>query len=172
MKNVQKAESLDLKEILKLHPIEREKELRKLLVEKNKTFFDIINKEIEKAELEQEDSEKLEDISRKKETNLANLDKLVEKFSDEELSKEAEKNLKGEIVYGVKENPGTYGVYLPINTSNQDYLTHTHEHNKQFDTLPEQNKKSTFGEELNNEGSFKKIDELYRSKNKKLAHEH
>ena len=163
-----RTKKLPLKRLEQLHPIEREKELRKVLLEnKNKKFLRIINEEIEKAEEEQEHSASLEKIPKKetKEKEPEGLSTLVKKEA-EELEENKKEKIRIGKVYGVKEEHrenkySTYTVYSP------------HKENIKVEITSTQSAPANPPEINTAEESIKKTTELYLSKNKKREkHEH
>ena len=158
-----KTKKLSLKRLEQLHPIEREKELRKLLLNNtNKKFLKIITEEIEKAELEQEHLEELIKEPRKIEEKPSELDALVKK-EIENIEEEKKEKIKIGKLYGVKleENHGKYQTYTPYEAHKEEFKIEI--------TSTSQNPLKT---NLNStEENIKKTTELYM-KNKKEEHKH
>lgn len=162
-----KTKKTSLKKINQLHPIEREKELRKLLLEnKSKKFLKIINEEIEKAESEQEHVGSLESIPKKIEEESKALDSLVKRESKNLEEEKKEKTKIGKLYGHSEENnklqyAGSYSPY----ENHQDHIkieiqstTNPVKLNESINTTTEEN--------------IKKTTELYMSKKKEEKHEH
>ncbi len=160
-----KVKKLLLKKLDQLHPVEREKELRKILLEnKSKRFLKIFGEEIEKAESEQEHVESLEKIPKKLEENPKELDALVKKES-EELEEEKKEKIKIGKLYGHPEEKkelqyaGTYSSYGQHKEPVKIEISSTTNPGKQDQSIN------------TTEENIKKTTELYMTK-KKEKHEH
>ncbi len=160
-----KAKKLSLKRLGQLHPIEREKELRNILLKNtNKKFLKVITEEIEKAELEQEH---LEDIAKspKKTEEPKELDDLVKKEA-EEIEDEKKEKIKIGKLYGVKteEHHGKeYHSYSP-------YEPHKEELKVEISSTTPTN--PVIFNPNSTEENIKKTTELYMKSKKGENHKH
>ncbi|MEK6936718.1 MAG: hypothetical protein AABW58_01465 [Nanoarchaeota archaeon] len=153
-----------IKRIEQLHPLQREKELRKLLLEnKNKKFLRIITEQIEKAELEQEHLESSKKEPKKTE-EPKELDTLVKKEA-ENLEEEKKEKVKIGKLYGIKLEEHHGKEYQTYTT----YAEHKEELKIELQsTTPTNTPQFTPG---STEESIKKTTELYMKK-KQEKHEH
>ena len=170
MKTQNKVKSLNLKEIEKLHPVERQKVLKEFLAsEKNKELLKLINEEIRKAELEEETLEKLEDIPKKEKEKGSNLDNLVQRISENETEPQKKEITVSGKLYNVKEEEHqAYKVYNSYNPTSHEQPVKV-----EFTSTTEQNSllkgeiNSKFGEQnLSIESGIKKVTDLYKGKKK------
>ena len=155
-----------LKGIEKLHPIERQRFLKSLLVnEKDKEIIKKISEEIKKAELEEEHLQSLEEIPKEKDDNENNLDNIVKNLSDIEPVKENKTGI-GQVYSQNQEE--AYKVYSSYNP-----LKNEHEHLHVEITNSSSDKVTTgIGEEnLSSNFGLNKLTNLY-NKDKKKSHEH
>ena len=171
MNKAKTPEKLDLKDLEKLHPVDREKVLRDLLIkEKNEKLLKIIKDEIEKAEEEQQEAKNLEDISKTQpKTKEKELDSLVRnetrELEEAEVRKE-NKQISGKL-YSVKdrEHQKAYEVYSAYNPKMNE-----HEHpNIKLEitsTTERKEEKSRLGEEQGIESGIKKMTDLYKKTKK------
>ncbi len=162
-----KEKNPNLKDLDKLHPLDREKALKKLLTEDNKEFLKIIKEEIEKSELEREHISNLEKVSAKnKNKEEKSLDDIVQKNSEIEETKSKEDKITGQL-YGanIQSAYELYSVYdvhknEPLNV----HATHTNTTDKITSGIKEENLSSNF--------TFNKTTDLYNKKKKDEGHGH
>jgi hypothetical protein len=163
-----KSKKPSLKKLSHLHPIEREKELRKILLEnKEKKFLKIINDEIEKAESEQGHVESLDELPKKFEEKSRELDSLVKKES-ENLEEEKKEKLKIGKLYG---HPQEEKKELQYAGSYSPYEAHHKEHLK-IEIQSTANSVKIDQPINSTEENIKKTTELYMTKKKVEKHEH
>ena len=162
-----KTKKPSLKKFGQLHPVEREKELRKLAIEnKSRKFFEIISEEIEKAELEQEHSESLEKIPEKEEKKPEELGELVKRESEELEESEKKEKIKIGKIYGhpaEEDNGSGYIINAPYENKKEEIKI---EFTSTSENLLKQ-KEINIGEE-----TIKKTTELYKHKKKVEEHGH
>lgn len=155
-----------LTELDKLHPLDREKALKKLLNNDNKDFLKIIKEEIEKTELEREHISNLEKVSAKKNEEEKSLDDIVQKNSEIEEIKEKDTKSTGQL-YSAKIQ-STYEIYSVYDSHKNEPLNVHAAHNDTTD-------KVTSGireENLSSNFALNKTTDLYTKKKKGEVYGH
>ena len=167
-KSLVKNISADLERITKLHPLQKEKVLRELIIEgRNKKLLNILNEELKKTEFEQEHVERLENIPAKKpEKNEEELSKIVQAAPRLEEESKSKKETKINELYGANIKP--YEIYTLYEQPKEEHfqiqVTSTSSEEKNNSNL-------AGAENLSTDLGLRKISELYKPKTKK-EHEH
>lgn len=153
METAERKKVLNLKEIRKLHPLERQRLLKDLLqIEKDPGLIKLIKEEIREAELEERHVKNLEKVPEKEEVPT-NLGALVEKLAETEEAKKPMEKVSGRI-YGHEEE-----AYKAMGYSGVEQLK------VEITSMSSSGVTTSTGDQnLSKDPNLKKLEDLYKKK--------